>query len=137
VFAEGPYGAFTTLRRRKRNAVLIAGGIGITPIRALLEDLHGHVILIYRVGRPREAVLLPELSMLAPGMHLLIGPPDAANRYGPLLGAGNLLSLAPDIRDRDVFVCGPPGMMRAAMRSLWEIGVPHDQVHAERFSLAT
>jgi predicted ferric reductase len=137
VFAEGPYGAFTTLRRRKRNAVLIAGGIGITPIRALLEDLHGHVILIYRVGRPREAVLLPELSMLAPGMHLLIGPPDAANRYGPLLGAGNLLSLAPDIRDRDVFVCGPPGMMRAAMRSLWEIGVPRDQVHAERFSLAT
>src|SRR5205823_3432242 len=39
VFAEGPYGTFTAARRRQPRAVLIAGGIGITPLRALLETL--------------------------------------------------------------------------------------------------
>jgi ferredoxin-NADP reductase len=47
-----------------------------------------------------------------------------------------LLERVPDIRDRDVFVCGPPAMTSAVLRSLRALGVPRRQVHAERFGLA-
>src|SRR6266487_4490570 len=52
VVAEGPFGAFTAeVRRRDRAVVLIAGGIGITPIRSLIEEMHGDLIVLYRVVR--------------------------------------------------------------------------------------
>jgi len=140
VFAEGPYGAFTTIHQRRANALLVAGGVGITPIRALLEEIAGHVVVLYRIGSPGDAVLLPELHALARArgaiVEVLTGPSNAGGPRGPLLGAGNIRALVPDVVDRDVFVCGPPGMTGAVLRSLRELGVPGPQVHAERFSLA-
>jgi predicted ferric reductase len=140
VFAEGPYGAFTTIHQRRANALLVAGGVGITPIRALLEEISGHVVLLYRVASDRDAVLLPELGQLARArgavIHVLSGPSNAAGPRGPLLGAGSVHAMVPDVLERDVFVCGPPGMTSAVLRSLRELGVPGSQVHAERFSLA-
>ncbi|MER6670261.1 ferredoxin reductase family protein [Amycolatopsis japonica] len=137
VFAEGPYGAFTTMHQQKPDALLVAGGVGITPIRALLEEISGHVVVLYRVRDARDAVLLPELIGLArargAAVRVLSGPSDQA---GPVLGAPNLRRLVPDIADRDVFVCGPSGMTSATLRSLRELRVPGSQVHAERFSLA-
>ena len=141
VFAEGPYGAFTGMHRRAPNALLIAGGVGITPIRALLEELRGHVVVLYRVNSDADAVLLPELSTLAHRRgavaHLLPGPPDAVSPNGPLLGPHNIAALVPDVRQRDVYVCGPPGMTGAVLESLRLLGIPRDQIHAERFALAS
>lgn len=135
VFAEGPYGAFTTLHRRKAESLLIAGGVGVTPIRALLEDLEGHAVVIYRVGSDRDAVLYDELRDLAVAkgaeLHLVTGPP-----VPDMLAARELARLVPDIADRDVFLCGPPPMMNAVLRSLGDLGVPKPQIHFERFSLA-
>ncbi|WP_330337215.1 ferredoxin reductase family protein [Streptomyces sp. NBC_00557] len=135
VFAEGPYGAFTALHRTRPESVLIAGGVGVTPIRALLEELQGHAVVIYRVSTDRDAVLYDELRDLAltkgAELHLVTGPvlPDR-------LAPSELSRLVPDIADRDVFLCGPPGMMAAVLRSLAELGVPKRQIHFERFSLA-
>jgi predicted ferric reductase len=141
VFAEGPYGAFTTMHQRQTNALLIAGGVGVTPIRALLEDIRGHVVVLYRVNRHDDAVLLRELTDIARArgalLHVLAGPPDANNEYGPLLGPHSLAGLVRDVWDRDVFVCGPPPMTNVVLRSLRELGVPREQIHAERFSLAS
>ncbi|MFD4511664.1 ferric reductase-like transmembrane domain-containing protein [Streptomyces sp. NPDC058457] len=135
VFAEGPYGAFTTLHRRKTESLLIAGGVGVTPVRALLEDLEGHAIVIYRVGTDRDAVLYDELRDLAVAkgaeLHLVTGPP-VPDRLAPR----ELIRLVPDIADRDVFLCGPPPMMNAVLRTLGDLGVPKPQIHFERFSLA-
>jgi predicted ferric reductase len=140
VFAEGPYGAFTTIHQQRTDALLIAGGVGITPIRALLEDIAGHVVLLYRVRTEADAVLLPELTGLAKArgaiLHVLSGNDQAAGPRGPMLGAANLHFMVPDVHERDVFVCGPPGMTSAVLRSLRELRVPSPQVHAERFSLA-
>ncbi|MFI6855181.1 ferric reductase-like transmembrane domain-containing protein [Streptomyces sp. NPDC050416] len=135
VFAEGPYGAFTTLHRTRPDALLIAGGVGVTPIRALLEELDGHAVVIYRVATDRDAVLYDELRELALAkeaeLHLVTGPalPDR-------LAPQELARLVPDITGRDVYLCGPPPMMNAVLGSLRELGVPPTQTHFERFSLA-
>ncbi|MEU3850253.1 ferredoxin reductase family protein [Streptomyces sp. NPDC029554] len=135
VFAEGPYGAFTALHRTRPDAVLVAGGVGVTPIRALLEELHGHAVVIYRVATDRDAVLYDELHDLAlargAALHLVTGPP-VPDRLAP----GELARLVPDINERDVYLCGPPPMMNAVLGSLRELGVPRPQIHFERFSLA-
>jgi predicted ferric reductase len=135
VFAEGPYGAFTTLHRTRAESLLIAGGVGVTPIRALLEDIEGHAVVIYRVSSDRDAVLYDELRDLAVAkgaeLHLVTGPP-VPDKLAPR----ELARLVPDIGDRDVFLCGPPPMMNAVLRGLSDLGVPKQQIHFERFSLA-
>lgn len=135
VFAEGPYGAFTAMHRTRPEALLIAGGVGVTPIRALLEEIHGHAVVVYRVAGERDAVLYDELRELALAkgaeLHLVTGPP-VPDRLAPR----ELAALVPDITQRDVFLCGPPPMMNAVLGTLRELDVPKPQIHFERFSLA-
>jgi predicted ferric reductase len=135
VFAEGPYGAFTALHRTRRDALFIAGGVGITPIRALLEEADGHAVVVYRVASERDAVLHEELRELALAkgaeLHLVTGP-----AHPEKLGPDQLAALVPDAAERDVFLCGPPGMRNAAVRSLRALGVPASRIHFERFMLA-
>ncbi|WP_414497399.1 ferric reductase-like transmembrane domain-containing protein [Streptomyces sp. CRN 30] len=135
VFAEGPYGAFTAMHRTRPDALLIAGGVGVTPIRALLEELPGHAVVVYRVTAERDAVLHDELRDLAAArgaeLHLVTGPP-VPDRLAP----AELARLVPDLADRDVFLCGPPPMMNAVLGTLRELDVPASQIHFERFSLA-
>jgi predicted ferric reductase len=138
VFAEGPYGAFTAMHRTKPGLLLIAGGIGVTPIRSLLEDTDGQVTVLYRVRTEADAVLLPELQALAAArggqVHVLAGRTGSGS--GPF-EPDNLIALVPDIAERDVYVCGPPAMTTAVLRSVRQLGIPRRQVHAERFALAT
>jgi predicted ferric reductase len=139
-FLEGPYGAFTTLHRTRPATLLIAGGVGITPIRAMLEESTGPTVVLYRVHSTADAVLLPELQWLAgergAQLHVLAGRTGTGNPPLAPFEPANLSALVPDIADRDVYVCGPPAMTDAVLRSLRELGVPRGQVHAERFSLA-
>ncbi|MFD0522990.1 hypothetical protein [Paractinoplanes durhamensis] len=140
VFAEGPYGAFTAGQRVTDKTLLIAGGVGITPIRALLEDEHltGDIIVLYRVRDRGEAVLLGEMNNIASvrgaRIHLLTGRTGEGNQ--PFSPAG-LAQLVPDIAERDVFICGPSAMTDAVLRSLRELKVPARQQHAETFRLAS
>jgi predicted ferric reductase len=141
VFAEGPYGAFTTLHRTRDATLLIAGGVGVTPIRALLEELTGPTVVLYRVHTMADAVLLGELRALAATkgaeLHMLTGRTGAGNPPNNPFDPHNLRTLVPDVTERDVFVCGPAAMTSAVVRALRELGVPAAQVHDERFSLAS
>ena len=129
VIAEGPFGAFTGARRSRERVALIAGGAGITPIRALLEDLPGEIAVVYCTTRPEDVILRDELDELAglrgAEVHYVIG----------ILSPERLLELVPDIADRDVFVCGPPAMADATRDSLGRTGVPRRHVFVERFAL--
>jgi predicted ferric reductase len=138
VVAEGPLGHFTESARRRDKALLIAGGIGITPVRALAEQATGDVVVVYRVLREEDAVLREELESIAAerGIRLELVVGDHAGREGrDLLSPAHLRRLVPDLAERDVYVCGPPGMTAVIERDVCRCGVPRSQIHSERFAL--
>jgi ferredoxin-NADP reductase len=117
--------------------VLIAGGVGITPIRALLEDMPGapgDIAVVYRALRPEDVILRAELDTLARDrgaeLHYVLGD----HRDGVVLSPAHLQALVPDIAARDVYVCGPPGMTEATRAALDRSGVPRHHVVTERFA---
>jgi predicted ferric reductase len=140
VFAEGPYGAFTAMQRTRDASLLIAGGVGVTPIRSLLEALSGSIVVLYRVHSMADAVLLDELQALTDmrgaRLHVLAGRTGAGSPPFNPFAPHDLRVVVPDITERDVFVCGPAPMTSAVLRSLRELNVPPRQVHAEQFRLA-
>jgi predicted ferric reductase len=137
VLAEGPFGIFTDDRRHSDKAVLIAGGIGITPIRALIEAMQGDLIVLYRVVADADVIFRDELDALCAErgavVHYIVGDHAGAGR--DLLAPAHLLELVPDITERDVFLCGPPAMADVVRKNVREARVPRRQVHAERFAL--
>jgi predicted ferric reductase len=141
VIAEGPYGIFTAERRRRPGVLLIAGGVGITPLRALLEELggRGSVTLLYRASSWDDVLFRAEIDELIRArrgtVHYLVGRRSTAELADDPLSARSLRRLAPDVRERDVFLCGPPGLVSSVCASLRELGVPDAQIHHERFAL--
>jgi ferredoxin-NADP reductase len=140
VLAEGPYGTFTSDRRTTNKVLLIGGGIGITPLRALLDTVRpgDDVVLLYRVARPEDAVFGDELRRIAHerGVVVYIIP---GNEIGDdetdLLSVPALQRGVPDLRRRDCYVCGPRAMMDAVIPRLRRLGVPRTRIHSERFEL--
>ncbi|MEV7002807.1 ferredoxin reductase family protein [Streptomyces sp. NPDC093982] len=138
-FVEGPYGAFTSLHRTRPGVLLIAGGVGITPVRAMLEEqTTGDVVVLYRVRSEADAVLLDEVRHLVAlrGGRLQLLTGRTGEGGVPPFDPGSLYRLVPDITERDVYVCGPSAMTRAVLSGLRDLQVPARQVHAERFGLA-
>lgn len=150
VLIEGPYGRFTTERRTRRRVLLVAAGIGITPVRALAEELASSpstgpedVTLLYRANDASSLVLRDELEELADAthlkVHLLVGPPVRDSWLPPGLAdrpdgdAVTLSRIVPRLRAHDVYLCGPPAWMSLVRHDLREAGVPRSQIHDERF----
>ncbi|AKA02130.1 ferric reductase [Streptomyces noursei ZPM] len=135
VWAEGPYGAFTEARRRAPKVLLLAGGVGITPLRTLFETLPGEVTLVYRARRPEDLALRAELDAIAAArgaaVHYCVDEPAA---YAVPLTARALRQLVPDLAAHEVYLCGPPGMTDAARRALRGAGVPRHHIHHESFA---
>jgi ferredoxin-NADP reductase len=141
VLAEGPYGAFTAARREPgRKVLLLAGGVGITPLRALFETipaLPGELTLVYRARGERELLLRTELDDIAvrrgATVHYLLGSSRRGAR--DVFTTAQLTRLIPDLADHDVFLCGPESMMAAARAGLQEAGVSARHIHDESFAL--
>jgi predicted ferric reductase len=134
IAVEGPYGAFTHNARRRTKVALIAGGIGVTAIRSLLEDLPRDCdpVVILRASTPEELILAAEVSELVRTrkgrVHELVGPRSAVR-------VDKLAELIPDLQLRDVYVSGPDGFVQGVVANLERLGVPKDYVHFEVYSL--
>jgi len=135
VFIEGPYGAFTLHARSSERVVLIGAGVGITPLRALLEDLplSVDVTVIVRGSTPEDIVHRGEVAAFVKQrggrFHEIVGP-----RHQVHLDAKALGRLAPNISMSDVYVCGPKGFNQSVIAAVSRLGVPRDHIHQEAFS---
>ncbi len=144
VALEGPYGLLSTAARTRNKVVMIGAGIGITPLRALLETTPfapGEATVLLRGRTDQELYLSSEILDLcqARGVRLfhLTGQrsrttstwlPEDAVRSGY-----SLTSYVPDIADADVYVCGPAVWAANVIADAGKAGVPEEQIHHERF----
>jgi predicted ferric reductase len=138
VLAEGPYGAMTVRRRTQRAVLLIAGGIGITPMRALFETMNvpgERLTLLYRASDARELIFRAELEAIArrrsARLIYLVGPSsDPANALTP----ERLHALVPRLREHDVYLCASPRLSAAVRTALRKADLPRRQLHEEVFA---
>jgi predicted ferric reductase len=139
VVTEGPYGALTGAVRRHRKVLLIAGGTGIAPLRALLESLPadpGDLTLVYRVSSMRDAVFRRELEALAARRQAkvwFVAGTRTELGVNPLTGA-DLARQVPGLTEHDVYLCGPPELTAELTRELLAAGVRKRQIHDESFA---
>ena len=133
VQVEGPFGRFTAERATTHKVLLIAGGAGVGPIRALAEELlrRGHEIVVVHRAHTAEGLALAAEFTPSPWLRYVpVAGRRAQLRYDPLDPA-HLRRLVPDISERDVFVCGPDPMVTTVVRSARALGVPATAIHRE------
>ncbi len=144
VSVEGPDGLFTDRARTSPRIVLVAAGIGVAPIRSLLESatfLPGQATVILRSHTAADSYLADELAELcrARGAELRISAgkrPPGVNSWLPadvVAARMNLTALVPQLRDSDVYVCGPRRWTDEVVRDACSAGLPTRQIHCERF----
>lgn len=137
IFVEGPYGAFTAGRSSRRHVVLVGGGVGITPIRAIMEEFKDGVQMdvVYRASRNEDLVLKQELDYLAAQsqgsirIHYLVG-----SRRDHPMDAKTLNRLIPLFADSDIYTCGPGPLVDAVRQAAKDSGVPKNRFHDEAFA---
>jgi predicted ferric reductase len=140
VFVEGPYGAFTAGRASSPHVVLVGGGVGITPIRAIIEEFKNGVQMdvIFRASKEEDLVLREELDYLAANsdctlrVHYLVGP-----RKNHPMDARSLTKLVPSFADADIYICGPAPLVESVRKAAQVVGVPKDRFHDEAFGYHT
>jgi ferredoxin-NADP reductase len=143
---EGPYGRLHEGVRTQDKVLLMASGIGVTPMRALLESMPqqpGDVTLVYRVHSPSDVLFHGELASLSqrqgarvitvPGPRIRERPSWLPHDAAHLDDVEALVELVPDVAERDVYLCGNPEWMEHARDAVLGAGVPAERVHVERF----
>lgn len=140
IVVAGPYGTFTP-EPSKRSRLYIAGGVGITPLRAMIEaeSVGEQSVLVYGSRTHDDIIFADELKEFSStrGLkvhHILSNVPGS----GPAVGYVNIETIAhfvPDFLERDIYLCGPPVMMHGLTRALLAAGVPAARLHSERFAL--
>jgi predicted ferric reductase len=138
VLAEGPFGVFTSDLRSRPKVLMIAGGIGVTPVRALLEEFKGDVVTVYRALTERDLVLRDEIDRLVAQnggrVEYIVG--DHATPEGArLLTPEHLREIVPDVEEREIYACGPPAMLAMIERTLKRAGLHGPHVHIENFAI--
>jgi len=136
VFIEGPYGIFTSKRATQgRHIVLVGGGVGITPLRAIMDEFPSdtQVDVLYRVSNEADLVLRKELDEIADRIgahvHYLVG-----SRSLHIMDPAYFHNLVPNFSDADIYMCGPESLVSAVRKAAKESGVPKDRLHEEAFA---
>ncbi len=135
VVIEGPYGAVTAHSRSGDKVLLVAAGIGVTPMRAILEDLPAavDVVVMLRTPTREDLIFHQEIAALVQArggrLHVLVGSRHRVRLDSRLLG-----ELVPDLGTRDVYVCGPEGFANRVIAMARRLGASPDRIHHESFA---
>ena len=145
---SAPAGRFVFDTAQAGSIVLIAGGVGITPLMSILRDLtdrnwKGDIFFIYSAKSQSDIIFRGELEELRMRysnvrVHVTLSRADGAEWNGhhgrvtgPFLGM-----CVPNIAERPVYICGPESMMRSTIQLLRDAGVPADRIKSEEFIAA-
>ncbi len=144
VWFEGPYGVFTDAGRTAPKLAVVVAGIGITPVRAFLEDSDigpGEATILLRASTQEETYLWDEVLELArakgarvytmvghrgPGARAWMTAADAARGV-------TLRSIFPDLAESDLYICGPTAWLDLVEAEARALAIPEHQLHTERF----
>ena len=135
---EGAYGHFSYLRDAGRSQIWIAGGIGITPFLAMAGSLLGRrgysIDLYHSVASASELLGSAYLGKLthAPGNRFKYMPWISA-RQGLL--SAQIIAGHSGVADKDIFICGPPPMMKSLRRQFGALNVPKNRIRTEEFRI--
>jgi predicted ferric reductase len=144
VYLDGPYGAFTIGNPADMH-VLIAGGVGVTPMMSMIRTLADRrdqrpVILLYGSKDWESITFREEMEALQARLnlkvvHVLANPPVGWTGEQGFISADMFKRhLPPPYADHEYFICGPNVMMDAIEKVLGELGVPLTKYHSERYS---
>lgn len=144
-FLDGPHGVFTPDRHEGPGFVLIAGGVGITPMISILRTMADRAdrrpfLLIYAVRTTAEQTFDDDISALSRRLDLTVvlvpqhPPTDWPGDRGFVDRAVLRRHLPDRYQHRQYFICGPPPMVTAVEDVLAGLDVPADRVHTERFT---
>lgn len=144
VVIDGPFGTFTQSSDTPSKILLIAGGIGITPIRSLIEEMAKEkkdVVLLYLNRTNSEIVFRKELDDIAGRyksvkiFYILTGEKQKNKLLEGRIDKEKILTLVPGYLDREVYLCGPKAMMKSLRSLLLGFGIQDKRIHFEKFSL--
>ena len=144
VYIDGPYGAFTIGNPADMH-VLIAGGVGITPMTSMIRTLADRgdprpVILLYGSKDWESITFREELETLKARLNLTVvhvladPPPGWTGERGFITAEVFKRHLPPPYADHEYFICGPNVMMDAIEAALGQMKVPISKYHSERYS---
>ncbi len=144
VSIEGPYGLFSDVARSAPKLAIIAAGIGVTPVRALLEDSEfapGEATILLRASDENDMFLWDEVRAIALAkgatIYTMVGKrASLAPRWMPEADARRGVTLAsvfPDLARSDLYVCGPSAWLDLVEADARATGIPNHQLHSERF----
>lgn len=146
-FVDGPYGSLQLPSDTSAGMLMIAGGIGISPVMSMLRTLRDRrhdapLVVLYAADRIDDLAYDAELDDLARHLSLTVvrvlrhPPPEWDGERGVVDAAllGRYLT-SDDAATWHVVLCGPPPMMDTAERALRDRGVPLDRIHSERFDI--
>ena len=145
---EGPFGDFRLDEESAKPMILLAGGTGFAPVKALVEHaIHNHIVrpmAIYWGARERAGLYLPELpaQWAADHAHIdyvpVLSEPARGDGWTGRTGLAHEAVLAdyPDLSAHQVYACGSPAMIEAALRDFAARGLPAGDFFADVFSFA-
>lgn len=144
----GPFGNFTLHNDSKRTAIILAGGIGITPFRSIVlraahEKLPHKIFLFSSNRRPEDAPFLAELQALErqnPNYRYIATMANMDESMHPWSGEVGFIDedmlrrYTADTASPIYYIAGPPAMVTAMRQMLNQMGIDDDDIRTEEFS---
>jgi len=124
---EGPFGKFSNQDVKNKNQIWIAGGIGITPFLSMVKSLENaeyKIDLYYCVNNEKETIFFEDFRII----------PFYSEKQG-LINAGFIQKISGDLFRKEIFLCGPPAMMKGLREQFLKLKVSRKNIHSEEFQL--